>query len=134
MIQTTMHALLIGSVVPPRDEYIYIVRSGEDVMYVGKTNDPSRRIEEHYAGTFFNFSVDDRRDVWRWTVEIRKIEECQEYISPMHMIVDIDVAEQDTIRVLGPVLNATYNVNPSPMPQRYKRLFEIEVGATDNLY
>ncbi len=134
MLQTTIHALLTGSLVPSGDEFIYIVRSGEDVMYVGKTRDPNRRMEQHFTSTFLTFTMEDKRDVLRWTVELREVKECQEYIPPNYAYFDLDAAEVCTIQALNPVLNATYNFHASPMPERYKPLFEIEPGLTDNLY
>lgn len=134
MLKTTMHALLTGSLVPSGDEYIYIVRSEEDVMYVGKTRDPNRRMEQHFTSTFLTFTMEDKRDVLRWTVELREVKECQEYVPPKCAFIDLEVAEVYTIQTLNPVLNTIYNFHASPMPERYKPLFEIEPGLTNNLY
>lgn len=130
MIQTTIRALLTGSLIPSGNEYVYIIRSGEDVMYVGKTNDPNRRIEQHCTNIFRPF---DKGDVLKWTVELREVKECREYVLEGRSI-DLEEAEISTIQALNPVLNTTYNFHPSPMPARYKNLFKIEVGATDNLF
>ena len=45
-----------------RDTYKYVLKDGKRVVYVGVTNDPARRLEEHNASKdFSHLKIEGRR-------------------------------------------------------------------------
>jgi hypothetical protein len=94
MLEMTIADVLKRDIPPYDDHYLYIVRDGETVFYVGRSLDPVSRLHEHICG--------GRRDVsylgqlirrcareanlfaapaLEWQVELLTLADCKPYID-----------------------------------------------------
>lgn len=124
-------------------EYIYLVREGKTVFYIGKTQDHIvTRLRQHCGlewngddselGKLVNDSLPDSL---RWTVEFISFRDCMRRFSQTIAILEnmlneqnIDLAvnftEKYLIRAYAPCLNRAHNPFPTPLPRQYQELVE----------
>ena len=121
MKQMTVNDALIGKI-KSGDHRLYVVSDGDLVLYVGKSTDPIDRIQAHCGGGRFGWAgasllgetiKDNLPESRTWTVTMYTLPECQTR--------DMDMAEQELIRVMRPCLNVSYNSNGQTLPEKYRK-------------
>lgn len=117
---------------------IYVVREGDVILYVGRSTDPFRRLEEHFGvalrssgGSIGPIYKQFKSEAVHWTIDLYTLEECKE--TSAGRCADVADAERDMIRHFSPCLNERNNPNPSQMPEKYTRMPQdlIDDNAVD---
>lgn len=128
--------------------FLYLVKDGDVVLYVGRSYDPVDRLQQHLgiSGRYGNYSADDLGLVYfeekpeslKWQVEIYTVDDClpfvkkhimsyithyteERYLSQEGLDGAIDFAEQALIHEHRPCLNVIHNQNATRLPAHYKR-------------
>jgi hypothetical protein len=111
------------------DHYIYVLRDGATVLYVGQTKRgiPNRILEHCGEGSIPNLSdlgrliLENMPESHHWQVEMLTLEDCgQPSTGPLNVL--LNGAEQETIRRYRPCLNTANNSESTPLPPRYQRI------------
>jgi hypothetical protein len=134
MISLSLGEVLNGWNGNPGDSRIYMVRDGNLVFYVGKLK---RSIVDHildHCGLADSGRSPDRLGQLilenapssnGWQVDLLTLEDCEPIIrevTPMYKRVDSAQALFCLITYYRPCLNEKDNPNPTPLPERYKRV------------
>ncbi len=117
---------------------LYLIRDGDIVFYIGQSAQPLIRLQEHMGwtwqgnqSTIGKLIEDNAPESGKWTYELWKVEECEQYVTEyrvntfpdswqkLHPSYDIDEAEEALIKHFKPCLNSAMNPNPTPLPGRY---------------
>lgn len=118
----------IGKTTVPRGKWLYTIRAGDDVLYVGRTLDPIKRLNEHFSppGAIAwqgSLVTEVARASWdeaqQWRIELTPVTG------------DLATAEVELIRMLQPCLNMQHNTYSSKMPQRLRHALEESRRAAD---
>lgn len=122
----------------PLDCCLYVVRDGDTVFYVGSTGRGvfSRLLWHVGEGEWGRRGLSSLGDLITenapesdlWQVDCYTLIEIKQTVErqfPGRAGYGVGLAEKALIRELRPCLNATYNENPSPLPQHYKGTKQI---------
>lgn len=143
MLRTNMEAVLDRSV-PRTDEsfYIYLVRDGETVFYIGQSWDVYTRLEQHLGMDWRNDAshlgkcvIDNHPQSEAWEIEFYSLRDCEAMVMDFmkaqgdttytveryyaHTQSAIDTAEEAMIKFHRPCLNVAANPHPTLLPERY---------------
>jgi hypothetical protein len=146
MITVTLSNLLYSDL-DENESNLYIVRDGEVIFYVGQSGRGIRfRLFQHHRETSLgNLIQDNLPDSMGWQIDLLTVQDCLSqikkhfpYISESFILKEdnafIDRAEEAMIRELRPCLNGTWNLNPNPLPDKYKRPEEAKRKAAGLLH
>lgn len=111
--------------------YIYVVRDGDTVFYVGQTKRGIiNRILEHCGGgqipdfsSLGRLILENAPESHHWQVEMLTLEDCG-LLGKGDLDTMIDAAEERTIRQFRPCLNVANNPEPGALPPDYERIEE----------
>ncbi|MFL5628005.1 MAG: hypothetical protein ACJ788_20700 [Ktedonobacteraceae bacterium] len=111
----------------PEEHNLYVCREGDEVIYVGRSIHPAKRLHEHIKGVDGRIGYHIKKHMpasLSWTVEFLAAEECEPIImeychfnyksywihkcDPSTFNQAIDIAEQALIRYYRPLCNKTY--------------------------
>ncbi len=130
MIQTTIKNI-IARKLKPSDAIghpIYLFREDAIVFYVGQSRQPLTRFMEHLGQTWQadasevgTLILEQAPHSGTWTYELWTLEDCAQYLEPGLVAGDVDDAETALIRHFHPCFNVRYNLNPTPLPERYQK-------------
>lgn len=110
---------------------IYVVRDDEVVLYVGRSAHPPLRMQQHLGmdswgkspdllGRLLLSNVPGVKDV---RIEFYTCDECRSFQpewSTNNRTWRAGIAEQAAISALRPCLNVSCNVEPTPLPERFR--------------
>ncbi len=96
MMTTTVRAVLEHAFDPGEELYgIYVVREGDIVLYVGRSQDPHRRLGEHFGlswrdagSSLSSFYEEHPKEALDWHIDLYSLEECDVYVQehfPHHL-------------------------------------------------
>ncbi|HRQ39501.1 MAG TPA: hypothetical protein PLD25_16455 [Chloroflexota bacterium] len=130
MQTTTVHAILDKEIDSTLGHLIYVVRDGSLVFYVGQSKrDVVARFGEHLLkpsrlGELIELN---RPQSFDWAVDFYTLADCRPFVTQKSLFAmqawehfDMDMAEQNLIAALRPVLNRDFNPQPSPLPPHYQ--------------
>lgn len=130
MQTTTVHAILHKQLDSTLGHLIYVVRDGPLVFYVGQSKrDVVARFGEHMQkpsrlGELVELNRPQSLD---WAVDFYTLADCRPFVAQKSLFAmqtwehfDMDMAEQNLIATLRPVLNRDFNPQPSPLPPHYQ--------------
>jgi hypothetical protein len=141
VIQTTIKTALYGTVEGyafDETHVIYIIREGDTVFYIGQSQEPLLRLEQHLTAGFIGQLM---RDFWplsaHWQVDLLTFADGAQILDTTGMdpkqSTDRMIVERALIQHYKPCCNIANNPTPSCLPERYRK-DELEIGLTDDLY
>ena len=114
----------------PHRRGIYIVRDGDIVLYVGKTErGVSRSVLKHCGigadgappDQLGQLIIENAPESGNWQVEFLSPKNCAPYVGRSFMKIDIHNAERAIINHFRPCLSDTKDTNLPGLPERYRR-------------
>jgi hypothetical protein len=123
------------------EQCIYCYRDGDTIFYIGRSDQPLERLEQHLgAGSFLpipdpigTFILDHHPLSLDWTVEIYTVRELDpEQFKDIVTITrdDADWIEGQMIFKYGPCFNGTGNKNRKHLPEQYQIKGIANAGVT----
>ncbi|HTP07690.1 MAG TPA: hypothetical protein VMP08_05540 [Anaerolineae bacterium] len=122
-IALPLKRFLIVEECPPewRGFDLYLFRDDEVVFYVGQSHLAYDRVWQHIADGYKARSVVGRFVLCNWPSSMRFTIELWSSQADRFAVVDHDLnaAERLLIEQVAPCFNDTYNLRPTPLPDRY---------------
>lgn len=131
--------------IDPQDEpfCIYVIREDTTVFYVGRSNSPLDRLQQHFdtstltrgsgslLGPFYKRYKDMAAS---WHIDLYTLEDCEHLLARKLIRGGSPYAERYMIQHFHPCINGTNNPDPSTLPERYqKRKLNLDDNAVDYL-
>ncbi|MCP4356941.1 MAG: hypothetical protein GY796_02850 [Chloroflexi bacterium] len=130
MQTATIQTILAGQHDHTLGHVIYIVRASKLIFYVGQSKrDVAARFREHLQkpsrlGQLIELNQPESD---RWLVQFYTMADCRPFVEQKSLFImqewenfDMDMAEQNMIAQLHPVINRDFNPKPTPLPLRYQ--------------
>ena len=143
LVLTVKEFLETDNINEPPDAFIYLVRDGDIIFYVGQSRNLAQRISEHLghgrksASDLGELILGNMPDSENWIIEFHTIKDCSGKVkehygidysqytlddfcrSEMLLKTAIDFSEIVMINDCRPCLNVTYNANRTALPLKY---------------
>lgn len=133
MITVTVGDILEERLPDGLNYWVYVIRNGEDVFYVGNSTRITDRLFDHVGQGSFAWAqspspvgrliLDNKPESLSWQVDLMSMSDCEPYIKhywPNFKHYDGKDAERAMIWHYRPYLNVLYNPEYRKMPAHYK--------------
>jgi len=137
----TIQHILDKSVDSTLGQLIYVVRDENLIFYIGQSKrDVVNRFFEHLQkpsrlGQLIELN---KPPSLKWQVDFYSLADCRPFVKQKSLFsmqaweqFDMDMAEQEMIHELRPVLNRDFNIKPTPLPPSYRGQHLAALSQTD---
>jgi hypothetical protein len=103
-------------------QWLFVVREGSTVFWVGEASNVRRRVGEHlggYPSALGKLILGNVPSSFDWIFEIWTLADCKPYL-PTGTALNVETGKRALVAHYQPCLNVADNLRPTPLPARYQ--------------